>query len=673
MTPKKQVSPAIRILRGERDASARATHLEAATRKFLVTTNERKQMSTKTNFKRIALVAVASLGLGVLSSVPSQAAITGLTVTTVDGTATLALADSTTAATVTIAGIMETTDSMTVELVQMSAPAAGANHKVFWINLDSNTPQMATAQTLTDTQAIATNPALAHVSSAVLQRLPVAATGTTSETAVAITSGAGTMKIRYTSLATAGQSVSQKLGIQLDSATARTAGTYTYTVVVKAYNKGATGEALFTTPQPTQTITKTVNIVVAAATSASTVASSVYGFAFMSNTTTSKNDGIANQGDSSISVVATADGSTVGYVYVGVRNASNVSGTAVESLTAVVTGAGSVCTEGGVCGTNITVAAASDYQFLLRANGTAGLSTVTITTKVTGQTYTKTLNYFAKAAKTITATVAHPNLKIGTNTGAVRVTAVDATGVNWTGAFYIVASAAADALVGGSATTPVACGGYDATVGYASCDISTLTTGTAKFKVIDAATVALATATSNEVTTTVINSIPATVKLSFDKTSYAPNERARIYVTPLDAAGKEMQTVTVDNLLAAGGITVNGAISFTGTTTTADSLTATSITTSASSSSTTGAKAGSRVLTVYMPAAGGTVTISATGGTGLSSIAGRVAVTASATVTDSGAAALAAVTALATTVASLKTLITTLTNLVLKIQKKVKA
>ena len=42
-------------------------------------------------------------------------------------------------------------------------------------------------------------------------------------------------------------------------------------------------------------------------------------------------------------------------------------------------------------------------------------------------------------------------------------------------------------------------------------------------------------------------------------------------------------------------------------------------------------------------------------------------------VTDSGSAALAAVTALATTVASLRTLIVTLTNLVLKIQKKVKA
>ena len=73
-----------------------------------------------------------------------------------------------------------------------------------------------------------------------------------------------------------------------------------------------------------------------------------------------------------------------------------------------------------------------------------------------------------------------------------------------------------------------------------------------------------------------------------------------------------------------------------------------------------------------MPASGGTMTISATGGSALP-LAGQVKVTATAAITDSGAAALAAVTALATTVASLKTLITTLTNLVLKIQKKVKA
>ena len=69
---------------------------------------------------------------------------------------------------------------------------------------------------------------------------------------------------------------------------------------------------------------------------------------------------------------------------------------------------------------------------------------------------------------------------------------------------------------------------------------------------------------------------------------------------------------------------------------------------------------------------GGTLTVTAKGGTSLPT-AGQVTITASATITDNGAAALAAVNALATTVASLKTLITTLTNLVLKIQKKVKA
>jgi len=42
-------------------------------------TIERKHMSTKTTFKRIALVAVAALGFGVLSVVPSQAAATAVT------------------------------------------------------------------------------------------------------------------------------------------------------------------------------------------------------------------------------------------------------------------------------------------------------------------------------------------------------------------------------------------------------------------------------------------------------------------------------------------------------------------------------------------------------------------------------------------------------------------
>ena len=50
-------------------------------------------MSTKTTFKRIALVAVAALGLGVLSVAPSSAVVSSLTVTVADGTATLTKAE----------------------------------------------------------------------------------------------------------------------------------------------------------------------------------------------------------------------------------------------------------------------------------------------------------------------------------------------------------------------------------------------------------------------------------------------------------------------------------------------------------------------------------------------------------------------------------------------------
>jgi len=72
----------VRIHDGECGAVARALHhavkgsslYQADSRKALGSTNERKQMSTKTTLKRIALVAVSALGFGLLSVVPSNAA-----------------------------------------------------------------------------------------------------------------------------------------------------------------------------------------------------------------------------------------------------------------------------------------------------------------------------------------------------------------------------------------------------------------------------------------------------------------------------------------------------------------------------------------------------------------------------------------------------------------------
>jgi hypothetical protein len=173
---------------------------------------------------------------------------------------------------------------------------------------------------------------------------------------------------------------------------------------------------------------------------------------------------------------------------------------------------------------------------------------------------------------------------------------------------------------------------------------------------------------SNEVSLTISQATAATVKLSWDKATYAPGEKATLRVEPLATGGASVPAGTFANLFATGGITLNVAAG-----NGSDTITAVSVTTSTAAQDYVGTSTlPAKLYTVYMPVSGGTVTASATGGTSLPA-AGQVKVTASATVTDSGAAALAAVTALATQVASLRTLITTLTNLVLKIQKKVKA
>jgi hypothetical protein len=161
--------------------------------------------------------------------------------------------------------------------------------------------------------------------------------------------------------------------------------------------------------------------------------------------------------------------------------------------------------------------------------------------------------------------------------------------------------------------------------------------------------------------------------MSFNKTSYAANEKATVTIKVYDKDGALLPASTYTNLFATGGITASSTIGTLFANNTA--LSSVQVVTAVNATATTDTPVVTTDAvdqrTFYMPAAG-TVTLTAKGGASLP-LAGQVAITASASVTDSGAAALAAVTALATTVASLKTLIVTLTNLVLKIQKKVKA
>jgi hypothetical protein len=480
-----------------------------------------------------------------------------------------------------------------------------------------------------------------------------------------------------------------RFALYLDSisSTARPAGTYSFNVITKTYVSGA----LSATTSTPATITIT-----ASATDSKAIAPSL-STAFIGSGTS------AVTADAALSFVSTA-ASDLANVTVDLKNASGTQGKVVESVTATVSGPGLISFDGSSYGKSITYAYNADTQkvVLIKADGTAGVSTITITTPG-GFSATKSLTFYAKAAKTITAAVAQPTLAIGANAGAVSVSAVDANGTAWTGAAYIVASAAADALVAGSATTPVACAAWNADDGIL-CPVTAIATGTAKFKVIDAATVALATATSNEVTVTVSAGSPTTVKLAFDKASYAPFEKALITVTVLDKDGKTLQGANRDNILATGGITSTYAFG-----SGSDTLTATTINTSKTTGTST--TAGAQTYTVYMPAAGDVV-ISATGGTALP-LAGQVKVTATATIVNDGVnaatdaaneatdaanaatdAALAAadaadaataaaqdasdaVAALSASVSklisSLRAQITSLTNLVIKIQKKVKA
>jgi hypothetical protein len=264
------------------------------------------------------------------------------------------------------------------------------------------------------------------------------------------------------------------------------------------------------------------------------------------------------------------------------------------------------------------------------------------------------------------------NTMTALSVGTIWVKATDANGnvvvADADGASGVFAYSSDKTIISDSGT---ACA-YNSTIKYHTCSLTGVLAGKSTISIKNSSTNANAATVSGDKTVEVTVNSGAADKLvlEFDKASYTPGEKGYIFISAKDAAGVTLPKATLTNLMATGGITLAG--SFSGT---APTLTDVTYTTSVKVASVdTCESLGKAVacLTFYAPYAGTSMKITATGGSLLPS-ANRVAVSATAAVSDSGAAALAAVTALATTVASLKTLITTLTNLVLKIQKKVKA
>jgi len=283
----------------------------------------------------------------------------------------------------------------------------------------------------------------------------------------------------------------------------------------------------------------------------------------------------------------------------------------------------------------------------------------------------KSITFYSATVDKIVGTKRLNTLAIGANAGAITAVPTDATGNLIPTSTAVYAYSSDLSVVNTGTSTGTACT-YTSGDAYVSCSLTGVNPGTATITLRNKSTVALSTYTApTTFTVTVSSQTPTTVKLSLDKATYNPGDKAYLTVTLLDKDGKIAPPNAYVNVFALGGITSNlqvGASS--------DTTTAVSFSTAATGSISTNSIEPVKVYTVYMPLAGGTITFTATGGSSLPA-SGQVAVTAKATVADSGAAALAAVTALASQVSAFITKInaqiTTLTDLVMKIQKKVKA
>jgi len=598
-------------------------------------------MSTKTNFKRIALVAVAALGLGVLSSVPSQAAVVGTpTVTVVAGTATVAKSDSTTAATIAVRYFAATAnvDTAAVTVTLGDQPTSGGSPA-----LQVTFKDTATATGITTVVAGVGGSALSGTSdSIVATTIPVIAN-------------------------TAGSSfAAAKIGVHLASQTTRVAGTYTFNYIVRYYDAGVNNTTL------TQAGTGTIVVTDGSVAAAGAVSAAGQSTAVMKGGATWATSGNSTSIDSTVSAVNTPSSSTPSAV-IRVTQLTSDGSVSRESIT-VTTNIGNVGNESGTSiAKSITLVGDADgiQDIGVFADGTSGVATITI--KTTSVTFTsKSVTFYSTSVDKYEVTVLGSVIG-GAAANALLVKTYDASGnliVNDTSAYAY--SSNLDVIATGgtaAAATGTACT-YSSSSGGQICALTGSANGTADITIRNKSTAALSTKASTAVKLTVNTLLPAKVSIAFDKATYAPGEVAYIRVVATDAAGAAVApNATSTNLLSSAGITSSVAFGNGSETTTASEVNL-RYTTASSNGYASNVAIG--LYKVYMPASGGTVTITAKGGSALPT-AGAVTVTATASVTDSGAAALAAVTALATTVASLKTLITTLTNLVLKIQKKVKA
>jgi hypothetical protein len=474
-------------------------------------------MSTKTTFKRIALVAVAALGFGLVSAVPSIAAVQS---------------DSLVSASTTATGTVETASTNVITLSF----------------LDDNSG----ADTMTATVALISSPVtstrLVSVSETDAQNTANPAGASATSTVFSLASaGAG----RVTASATV-------------SLTPDVVGTY----VVRITPAGG-----FTTTAQTWTVT------VAAKPTITAAGSTVYkGYDYYEDETN-----VALRGTwaapSEVTDALTLNcfaGPGFGCARIKVSQgngstASPMSATDSVAITATVTGPGLV--EINSIYPAYTVQPKGTYAVETSAQNTAyGLTKYVYvwSTGVPGSVSvvikagdivlgTKTVNFY-ESEKTYTvataATFTGSNYAVGANTGALTVTAKDALG-------NVVPNATVYAYSATVATATIAASAVTSASGVATFALQGVASGSSVISFGNAATLAASTITATT-TVAVTKSTAKTVTMTLDKTEYAPGEKVVVTITAVDANGAKVAdgpraviAGIASNLALTGGATLS--------------------------------------------------------------------------------------------------------------------
>jgi len=452
-------------------------------------------MSTKTTFKRIALVTVAALGLGVMSVAPSNAAPQAdtLTLAATTATATVGVAAR---VNVTVAFSQETSsDTMTLTLGYVSAPAGFGTGEVMF-----------------------TNPA-----TAVTTDLPAGVTTDTN------TASARVAKISAPSTAY----VNKTLAVTL---TPTKVGVYVIRVTP------ADGAA---TPAAISSVAQTITFTVSAKTVKSSSVFMGTGGSGGSDTATA---------DATISVVSTASATHRARIDV----ASIYGITANDTVTAADAPAVVVTTDKGlVSKTNdftagaksVTTAAATDGDpsYWVFSNGDVGKATITITVG-TAAAVTKTVT-FKGPATALVATASGSANKTWTGIGAGKntthyITAKDSEGTSVdrpTGTLTVTSS-----------DTSVATASF--TTANETVTVVGVKAGTTTITVSDPATTGKATA-ATYVVTVKANKPTTAPTITFDKTAYGVGEVITMTVNA-DMADSATAQIFTGALVNSASVTV---------------------------------------------------------------------------------------------------------------------